>query len=116
MKFALPGSRRTWLMIAVLTPLIVVFAYVALRSGPLAPVPVTLVTVNAPTVSPTCGPLVTSADAVTASPSTIATATPITWKARIAETPECRESSLGPARPPPAPAARPEAIPRRTVV
>lgn len=52
MKLALPGSRRTWLLIAVLTPLIVVFAYVALRSGPLAPVPVTLVTVEERAISP----------------------------------------------------------------
>ncbi|MDO8321659.1 MAG: biotin/lipoyl-binding protein, partial [Phenylobacterium sp.] len=52
MKLALPGNRRTWLLIAVLTPLIVVFAYVALRSGPLAPVPVTLVTVEEKAISP----------------------------------------------------------------
>lgn len=52
MKLAMPGNRRTWLLIAVLTPLIVVFAYVALRSGPLAPVPVTLVTVEEKAISP----------------------------------------------------------------
>jgi RND family efflux transporter MFP subunit len=52
MKPVLPGNRRTWLLIAVLTPLILVFAYVALRSGPLAPVPVTLVTVEEKAISP----------------------------------------------------------------
>jgi HlyD family secretion protein len=52
MKLALPGNRRTWLLIAVLTPLVVLFAYVALRSGPLAPVSVTLVTVEKKAISP----------------------------------------------------------------
>jgi len=52
MKLYLPGNRRTWLLIAVLTPLILVFAYVAVRSGPLAPVPVTLMTVEEKAISP----------------------------------------------------------------
>lgn len=52
MKLALPGNRRTWLLVAVLTPLILLFAYVALRSGPLAPVPVTVVAVEEATISP----------------------------------------------------------------
>jgi len=52
MKLTLPGNRRTWLLIAVLTPLIVLFAYVVLRSGPLAPVPVTLITVEEQAISP----------------------------------------------------------------
>lgn len=52
MKLALPGNRRTWLLVVVLTPLVVVFAYVALRSGPLAPVPVTLVTVEDQAIAP----------------------------------------------------------------
>jgi HlyD family secretion protein len=52
MKLSLPGNRRTWLLIAVLTPLILVFAYVAVRSGPLAPVPVTLATVEEKAISP----------------------------------------------------------------
>lgn len=52
MKLALPGNRRTWLLIAVLTPMIVLFAYVVLRSGPLAPVPVTLITVEEQAISP----------------------------------------------------------------
>jgi HlyD family secretion protein len=37
-----PESRRTLLLIAVLLPLLAVFGYVALNSGPLAPVPVVL--------------------------------------------------------------------------
>ncbi|MDP1632266.1 MAG: efflux RND transporter periplasmic adaptor subunit [Caulobacter sp.] len=52
MKIALPGNRRTWLLVAVMTPLILLFAYVALRSGPLAPVPVTLVAVKEEAISP----------------------------------------------------------------
>ena len=45
----------------------------------------TFVTVKAPTLSPTCGPLVTSAEAIAAIPSTIATVTPATLKARMLE-------------------------------
>jgi multidrug efflux pump subunit AcrA (membrane-fusion protein) len=52
MKFSLPGNRRTWMLIAVLASLGVAFAYVALRSGPLAPVSVTLVTVEERAISP----------------------------------------------------------------
>ena len=52
MKLSLPGNRRTWMLVAVLVSLGVAFAYVALRSGPLAPVPVTLVTVEARAISP----------------------------------------------------------------
>ena len=52
MKLALPGNRRTWLLAAVMTPLILAFAWVALRSGPLAPVPVTLVTVEDRAIAP----------------------------------------------------------------
>lgn len=52
MKLALPGNRRTLLLIAVLTPLIVLFAYVVLRSGPLAPVPVTVIAVEEQAISP----------------------------------------------------------------
>jgi hypothetical protein len=37
-----PESRRTLLLIAVLLPLLAVFGYVALNSGPLAPVAVVL--------------------------------------------------------------------------
>ena len=52
MKFSLPGNRRTWILIAVLASLGVAFAYVALRSGPLAPISVTLVTVEERAISP----------------------------------------------------------------
>ena len=52
MKISLPGNRRTWMLIAVLASLGVAFAYVALRSGPLAPVSVTLVTVEERAISP----------------------------------------------------------------
>ena len=37
-------SRRAWMLVAVLVPLLLVFAWVAFRSGPLAPVRVTAVT------------------------------------------------------------------------
>jgi len=52
MKLSLPGNRRTWMLIAVLASLGVAFAYVALRTGPLAPVSVTLVTVEERAISP----------------------------------------------------------------
>ncbi|MDP3079345.1 MAG: biotin/lipoyl-binding protein, partial [Brevundimonas sp.] len=52
MKFSLPGNRRTWMLIAVLASLGVAFAYVALRSGPLAPVSITLATVDERAISP----------------------------------------------------------------
>lgn len=43
---------RTLALIAIIVPLLVVFAYVAMRSGPLAPVKVTVVRVQEGTVSP----------------------------------------------------------------
>lgn len=49
-RFAL--QKRTWALLAVLVPLFALFVYVALRSGPLAPVPVTLATVEKKSVSP----------------------------------------------------------------
>lgn len=52
MKFPLPSNRRTWMLIAVLASLGVAFAYVALRSGPLAPVSVTLATVEERAIAP----------------------------------------------------------------
>lgn len=52
MKFPLPGNHRTWMLIAVLALLGVAFAYVALRSGPLAPVSVTLATVEERAIAP----------------------------------------------------------------
>jgi RND family efflux transporter MFP subunit len=48
----LPIQGRTLGLLAVLLPLLGLFVYVALRSGPLAPVPVTLATVEAHTLSP----------------------------------------------------------------
>ena len=41
----LPLQRRTLGLLAVLVPLLALFVYVALRSGPLAPVLVTVATV-----------------------------------------------------------------------
>jgi len=48
----LPVSGRMALMIAGLLPLVAVFFFVVLRSGPLAPVPVTVTTVEVRQVSP----------------------------------------------------------------
>lgn len=45
-------QRRTWALIAVIVPLAVLFIYVALRSGPLAPVAVTVGKVKSKTVAP----------------------------------------------------------------
>ena len=45
-------SKRTLALAAVLIPLLGLFFYVAVRSGPLAPVPVTLVTVENKSLSP----------------------------------------------------------------
>lgn len=45
-------QRRTWALIAVIVPLAVLFIYVALRSGPLAPVAVTVGKVESKTVAP----------------------------------------------------------------
>ena len=42
----LPLQRRTLALLAVLVPLLALFVYVALRSGPLAPIPVTVTTVE----------------------------------------------------------------------
>lgn len=44
--------RRGWLLLAVLVPLLLLFAWVALRSGPLAPVNVTVVQVEDCAISP----------------------------------------------------------------
>ena len=43
---------RTFLLTAVLVPLVLLFAWVSLRSGPLAPVPVTLMTVERSPITP----------------------------------------------------------------
>lgn len=48
----LPLQKRTLAMFAVLIPLFVLFVYVALRSGPLAPVPVILATVETRSITP----------------------------------------------------------------
>jgi HlyD family secretion protein len=48
----LPFQRRTLGLLAVIVPLLALFAYVAVRSGPLAPVPVTVVTVEARPITP----------------------------------------------------------------
>ena len=45
-------SRRAWMLVAVLVPLVLVFVWVAFRSGPLAPVRVTVVTVEERAIAP----------------------------------------------------------------
>ena len=52
MKRFLSTHGRTLALVAVLVPLLAVFIYVALRSGPLAPVPVTVATVASQSISP----------------------------------------------------------------
>ncbi|MCF6228214.1 MAG: efflux RND transporter periplasmic adaptor subunit [Planctomycetes bacterium] len=51
MKF--PIQKKTLVLMAVLIPLGAVFAYVAVSSGPLAPIPVTLQAVKVESISPT---------------------------------------------------------------
>lgn len=48
----LPLQRRTLALVAVIVPLLALFIYVGLRSGPLAPVGVTVATVDARTITP----------------------------------------------------------------
>lgn len=48
----LPFSRRTAALVAVLGTLLVLFVWVALRSGPLAPVPVTVAEVESRSIAP----------------------------------------------------------------
>lgn len=48
----IPLQRRTIALLAVLLPLLALFAYVALRSGPLAPVAVTVATVESRSIAP----------------------------------------------------------------
>ncbi|MBR9981515.1 MAG: efflux RND transporter periplasmic adaptor subunit, partial [Desulfatitalea sp.] len=45
-------NRRTLALIAVMVPLLALFAYTALRSGPLAPIPVTTIVVTEASVTP----------------------------------------------------------------
>ncbi|MEO8250169.1 MAG: efflux RND transporter periplasmic adaptor subunit, partial [Burkholderiales bacterium] len=52
MKKFFPTQRRTLALIAVLVPLVLLFGYVALRAGPLAPVPVTVTTVASEAIAP----------------------------------------------------------------
>ena len=48
----LPLQGRTLALLAVIVPLLALFIYVGLRSGPLAPVSVTVVTVESRSVAP----------------------------------------------------------------
>ncbi len=48
----LPLQRRTLSLVAVIVPLLALFVYVALRSGPLAPVAVTVVSVEKQSITP----------------------------------------------------------------
>ena len=52
MKKFFQEHSRTLLLTAVLVPLVLLFAWVSLRSGPLAPVPVTLMTVERSPITP----------------------------------------------------------------
>lgn len=52
MTLRVPFSRRTLALIGVLLPLIALFLYVAVRSGPLAPVPVVVATVERQSIAP----------------------------------------------------------------
>ena len=45
-------QRRTWALIAVIVPLSALFLYVAVRSGPLAPIAVTVSTVKSQSITP----------------------------------------------------------------
>ncbi len=49
---SIPFQKRTLALLAVLVPLLVLFVYVALRSGPLSPVSIVLATVESKTLSP----------------------------------------------------------------
>ncbi len=51
MKF-ISLNRRTFALLAVIIPLLALLAYVALRSGPLAPIPVTVTTVESRSIAP----------------------------------------------------------------
>ena len=52
MRIALPQSRRALLLMAVLAALVLLLGFVALRSGPLAPVKVTVVQVEERAITP----------------------------------------------------------------
>lgn len=48
----IPLRTRTIVLLLIITPLLVLFAYTAIRSGPLAPVPVTLAAAEAQSIAP----------------------------------------------------------------
>lgn len=50
----LPLQGRTLALLAVIIPLLVLFIYVGLRSGPLAPVAVTVASVESRAITPRC--------------------------------------------------------------
>lgn len=52
MKISLPQSRRVWMLLAVLVPLALLLFWVAIRSGPLAPVKVTVAQVDERAITP----------------------------------------------------------------
>lgn len=52
MRIPLPQNRRVWMLLAVLVPLVVLLIWVAIRSGPLAPVKVTATEVGERAVAP----------------------------------------------------------------
>lgn len=52
MNMPIPISRRAWLLIAVLLPLLALFVWVALRSGPLAPIKITVAKVEERSIAP----------------------------------------------------------------
>ena len=52
MSIKLPWNGRTLALVGVLVPLLALFLYVGVRSGPLAPVPVTVTTVEERSISP----------------------------------------------------------------
>ena len=52
MRLPLPQNRRVWMLLAVLVPLALLLAWVAIRSGPLAPVEITVVQVEERAITP----------------------------------------------------------------
>lgn len=52
MRIALPQTRKVWLLLAVLAVLAILLAWVAVRSGPLAPIKVTTVRVEERAIAP----------------------------------------------------------------
>ncbi len=52
MRIPLPQNRRVWMLLVVLVPLVVLLIWVAIRSGPLAPIKVTAVGVEERAIAP----------------------------------------------------------------